>query len=402
LSERQADAVLAMPLRRLTSLEQDGLRKESLELMEERERLRHLLDDRAALLESMVAELKALKKRYSTPRRTRLVAGGDDLVAQRAAAVRPNTELQRQQALEALPGDGRLLIQADGVVRIVTPQALGRLHLDEAAPLGEHPSPARLILPVTMKPSLLAFSASGRVAMLRWEFAAQQPGSLDKFLPEGLLGDPIVEVLPLPQNSTGTLGLLSSDGRFKRLPVEAFSELSGRAATVLKLKEGVTLTRVVPCCDGTSLVVGSSSGRLLRLDVNETTLPVLGRAAQGPTLLRLLPGETIVGAACVADGGEVLLASQLGLIKRLAVASLRPCQRGDLGQIGLQFLERRDQLIDLQPFLDTTIAAVVSNNRSQRLDPSSLPAGDTAAAALALGLAAGESLRQLVTLTTAL
>ncbi|MCX5932075.1 MAG: DNA topoisomerase 4 subunit A [Cyanobacteria bacterium] len=402
LSERQADAVLAMPLRRLTSLEQDGLRKESLELMEERERLRHLLDDRAALLESMVTELKALKKRYSTPRRTRLVAGGDDLVAQRAAAVRPNTELQRQQALEALPGDGRLLIQADGVVRIVTPQALGRLHLDEAAPLGEHPSPARLILPVAMKPSLLAFSASGRVAMLRWEFAAQQPGSLDKFLPESLLGDPIVEVLPLPQNATGTLGLLSSDGRFKRLPVEAFSELSGRAATVLKLKEGVSLTRVVPCCDGTSLVVGSSSGRLLRLDVNETTLPVLGRAAQGPTLLRLLPGETIVGAACVADGGEVLLASQLGLIKRLAVASLRPCQRGDLGQIGLQFLERRDQLIDLQPFLDTTIAAVVSNNRSQRLDPSSLPAGDPPAAALALGLAAGESLRQLVTLTTAL
>ncbi|MDM7937122.1 MAG: DNA topoisomerase 4 subunit A [Cyanobium sp. CZS 48M] len=402
LSERQADAVLAMPLRRLTSLEQDGLRKESLELMEERVRLRHLLDDRAALLESMVAELKALKKRYSTPRRTRLVAGGDDLVAQRAAAVRPNTELQRQQALEALPGDGRLLIQADGVVRIVTPQALGRLHLDEAAPLGEHPSPARLILPVTMKPSLLAFSASGRVAMLRWEFAAQQPGSLDKFLPESLLGDPIVEVLPLPQNATGTLGLLSSDGRFKRLPVEAFSELSGRAATVLKLKEGVSLTRVVPCCDGTSLVVGSSSGRLLRLDVNETTLPVLGRAAQGPTLLRLLPGETIVGAACVADGGEVLLASQLGLIKRLAVASLRPCQRGDLGQIGLQFLERRDQLIDLQPFLDTTIAAVASNNRSQRLDPSSLPAGDPPAAALDLGLAAGESLRQLVTLTTAL
>lgn len=67
LSERQADAVLAMPLRRLTSLEQDGLRQESGELQEERERLRHLLDDRPALLDAMVAELKALKKRYFTP-----------------------------------------------------------------------------------------------------------------------------------------------------------------------------------------------------------------------------------------------------------------------------------------------------------------------------------------------
>ena len=36
LSERQADAVLAMPLRRLTGLEQEGLRKEAEDLQEER------------------------------------------------------------------------------------------------------------------------------------------------------------------------------------------------------------------------------------------------------------------------------------------------------------------------------------------------------------------------------
>ncbi len=367
LSERQADAVLAMPLRRLTSLEQDGLRQESGELLEERERLRHLLDDRPALLDAMVAELKALKKRYVTPRRTRLVAGGDDLLAQRAAAVRPNTELQRQQALDALPGDGRLLIQSDGVVRIVAPQALGRLHLDEAAPLGEHPAPARLILPVAERPSLLAFSASGRVAMLRWEFAAQQPGSLEKFLPESLLGDPIVEVLPLPLTPTGTLGLLSSDGRFKRLPLETFRELSGRAATVLKLKDGVRLRRVVPCTDGQDLVVASTTGRLLRLAVNDDTLPLMGKAAQGPTLLRLLPGESVVGAACVDPGTDVLLVSRHSQLKRLEVESLRRCERGDLGQIGLRFRQREDELVDLQAGNTAIVGLRFSTGRSLRL-----------------------------------
>ncbi len=98
LSERQADAVLAMPLRRLTGLEQESLRKEVEDLRGERSRLRLLLDDRGALLDHLVRELKALRKRYATPRRTRLVEGGDDLVAQRSAAVRPNAELQRQQA----------------------------------------------------------------------------------------------------------------------------------------------------------------------------------------------------------------------------------------------------------------------------------------------------------------
>ncbi|MEA5412917.1 DNA topoisomerase (ATP-hydrolyzing), partial [Synechococcus sp. BA-120 BA3] len=297
LSERQADAVLAMPLRRLTGLEQEGLRKEAADLEQERTRLRHLLNDRGTLLDTMVSELKGLKKRYATPRRTRLVEGGDALVAQRAAAVRPNTELQRQQAFEALAGDGRLLIQTDGAVRIVTPQMLGRLHLDQAAELGDLPPPARLILPVAEQPALLAFSAGGKVALLRWEFAGQNPGRLERFLPDSLHGETVVQVLPLPQPPSGSIGLLSTDGRFKRLPIEDFLELSGRPATVLKLKEGVALQRVVPCREGEDLVVVTSTGRVLRLAINDTNLPVLGRTAQGPMLLRLLPGERVVGAA---------------------------------------------------------------------------------------------------------
>ena len=134
LSERQADAVLAMPLRRLTGLEQESLRQELDELRAERQRLKLLLDNRDQLLDAMVTELKALKKRFSTPRRTRLVEGGDALMAERAASQRPNTELLRQQALAALPGDGRVLIQADGQVKIVTPQVLGRLHLNDPLP----------------------------------------------------------------------------------------------------------------------------------------------------------------------------------------------------------------------------------------------------------------------------
>ncbi|HYP03007.1 MAG TPA: DNA topoisomerase (ATP-hydrolyzing) subunit A, partial [Cyanobium sp.] len=264
LSDRQADAVLAMPLRRLTGLEQESLRKEADDLAVERNQLRHLLDDRDSLLSAMVSELKALRKRYATPRRTRLVEGGDELVAQRAAAVRPNAELQRQQAFEALAGDSRLLIQADGQVRIVTPQVLGRLHLTEETDLGDQPAPARLILSTTAQPALLAFTASARVALLRWEFAGQQGGGLEKFLPDSLEGERVRQVLPLPSPEGVSLGLLSSDGRFKRLAIEEFLELSGRAATVLKLRDGVELQRVVPCFEGQDLVVASSTGRMLR------------------------------------------------------------------------------------------------------------------------------------------
>ncbi|MEB3247611.1 MAG: DNA topoisomerase (ATP-hydrolyzing), partial [Synechococcus sp.] len=183
LSERQADAVLAMPLRRLTGLEQESLRNEAEELRLERERLQLLLRERDQLLDAMVQELKQLKKRFATPRRTRLIEGGDHLLAEKAANQRPNAELQRRQALGALPSDGRLLIQNDGQVKVVSPQLLGRLHLNEPVGLGDEPSPARLILPIQPAPRLLVLTASGRMALVRWEFAGQQPGGLERFLP---------------------------------------------------------------------------------------------------------------------------------------------------------------------------------------------------------------------------
>jgi DNA gyrase subunit A len=400
LTERQAEAVLAMPLRRLTGLEQESLRKESEDLATERTRLRHLLDDRDTLLNTMVSELKVLKKRYSTPRRTRLVEGGDELVALRAAAVRPNTELQRQQAFEGLANDSQLLIQADGLVRIVSAQILGKLHLQEAAELGEHPAPARLLLPVQAQPALLAFTAAGRVALLRWEFAGQQSGGLEKFLPDSLEGERVIQVLPLPKQPGCTLGLLSTDGRFKRLPLEEFLELSGRAATILKLKEGVELQRVVACREDEELVVASSTGRMLRLAINEATLPVMGRMAQGPTLMRLLPGERVVGAASSPASGNVVLASRLGQLKRLALESLRLCQRGDLGQIGLRFLDRSDELVDLQGPGTSVMGVVLAggNGLSLRLKLAAVPLQDTSGSGLSLGLATGQQVQELVPL----
>jgi DNA gyrase subunit A len=398
LSERQADAVLAMPLRRLTSLEQDGLRSEAEELGRERTRLRELLDRRDVLLDALVSELKGLKKRYATPRRTRLVEGGDALVAQRAAAVRPNAELLRRKAFEGLSSDGKLLISCDGQTRIVAPQMLGRLHLEEPVELGEHPAPAQLILPVAQQPSLLAFTSGGRVAMLRWEFAGQQPGPLEKFLPDSLEGERVVQVLPLENDPALSLGLLSTDGRFKRLPISEFQELSGRATTVLKLKDGVELRKVVTCREGEDLVVASSTGRVLRLEVTEANLPLMGRTAQGPLLMRLLPGESVVGVASAAAGDDVLLASRLGQLKRLKVDSLRLCQRGDLGQIGLRFQDRADQLVDLGGMGTELVSVLVSGNRHFRLASNQLVSEEAPGSGQTFPLGKGESVLKVIPL----
>ena len=414
LSERQADAVLAMPLRRLTGLEQESLRQEAEELRAERQRLRLLLDNRDQLLDALVKELRQLKKRFATPRRTRLVEGGDHLLAERAASQRPNAELQRRQALEALPPDSRILIQNDGQVKVVSPQLLGRLHLNEAADLGDEPSPARLILPINPAPRLLALTSSGRIALVRWEFAGQQPGGLERFLPTALEGETVISLLRLPavddetSNNRMSLGLLTTDGRFKRLPLNDIQELSGRAATVLKLKEGVTLLSAMICSEGGTVALVSDIGRVLCLPVEEQCLPLMGKLAQGPMTMRMLPGEKLVGAVSqpasndvnVSDqnNGEVLVGSNNGHLIRLSLGELRRCRRGDLGEIAVKLSAKgkdADRLVAICESADL-IGVVSSKGRNARIVYDTLSTNSNQPSAL--NLRAEETLSQLVPL----
>ena len=416
LSERQADAVLAMPLRRLTGLEQESLRQEAEELRAERQRLRLLLDNRDQLLDALVQELRQLKKRFATPRRTRLVEGGDHLLAERAASQRPNAELQRRQALEALPPDSRILIQNDGQVKVVSPQLLGRLHLNEAADLGDEPSPARLILPINPAPRLLALTSSGRIALVRWEFAGQQPGGLERFLPTALEGETVISLLRLPavedetSNSRMSLGLLTTDGRFKRLPLNDIQELSGRAATVLKLKEGVTLLSAMICSEGGTVALVSDIGRVLCLPVEEQCLPLMGKLAQGPMTMRMLPGERLVGAvsrpansgesASDQNNGEVLVGSNNGHLIRLSLGELRRCRRGDLGEIAVKLNatgKDADRLVAVCENADL-IGVVSSKGRHARIVYETLSTNSDQPSAL--NLQAEETLSQLVALNS--
>ena len=283
-------------------------------------------------------------------------------------------------------------------MRIVGPQVLGRLHLGGGRRVG------RTVASGSADPAdrpgaiLLAFTAGGKVALLRWEFAGQTPGGLEKFLPDSLTGERVVQVLPLP--SEGSLGLLSTDGRFKRLSIDEFQELSGRAASVLKLKDGVRLLRVVICRQDREVVVASSTGRMLRLAVNEANLPLMGRAAQGPLLLRLLPGERWWAPPPWPPAGTCCWPAVVGQLKRLAVENLRPCQRGDLGQIAIRFRDRQDALVDLCGAETAWCSVVISEVRSVRLATADLERQDSSGDGELLGLGARETVQALVPLIT--
>jgi len=75
LSEVQAEAILEMPLRRLTGLEVSKIKEELEGLVDSIKVLEDILGSDKALRKLVAAELKALAKTYGTPRRSVLVSG---------------------------------------------------------------------------------------------------------------------------------------------------------------------------------------------------------------------------------------------------------------------------------------------------------------------------------------
>ncbi|WP_269622064.1 DNA gyrase/topoisomerase IV subunit A [Prochlorococcus marinus] len=345
LNEKQSEGILSMPLRKLTNLETQSLYNELDVLKTIKNDLQKLLDNRNVLLKLMISEFKTLQKKFGSKRKTRLKEGGDELLAERNANLRPNAELQRKKAFEGLPKDGTLLIQSNNEVKILNPRILKKLNLNESCIIGEEPSPANIIWPIIKNPKIIAITNTGKIALLKWEFAGLQPGKINKFLPSGLEGEIVISLIPLVNNNNLSLGLLSSDGRFKRININEILDLSGRATTILKLKNNVSLKSAFLChCEG-FLIIVSDIGRIIKLRVNDITMPTMGKLAQGPILMKMLPGENIISGLSIAKDKacDLIFVTQNGNVIKKYSDDINIYDKGDMGTIAIELIENKNK-----------------------------------------------------------
>jgi len=152
---------------------------------------------------------------------------------------------------------------------------LGRLHLDEAAPIAstQIPSPADPAI-VRAKPALLPFSGHGQGGPAALGSSPpSRTAALKSSCPEEAGGDgrPAQFVCRWQETAGQSLGLLSSDGRFKRLPNRNISGASSAPRRqVLQAQDGIELCPGGPSARrGKDLLVASSTGRCCALWSND-------------------------------------------------------------------------------------------------------------------------------------
>ena len=142
-----------------------------------------------------------------------------------------------------------------------------------------------------------------------------------------------------------------------------WNHLTARGLTVIKLKDDDRLLSAQITQPGQDAILATAGGRLLRFEVNDKQLPILGRTAIGLQALRLRKQEQLVGGVTGKDD-NLLLVSQLGYVKRMPVSVLRRGNRGDIGSQALQFTSKTDALADI--LLAPTAAEVIVVTNTQR------------------------------------
>jgi DNA gyrase subunit A len=96
----------------------------------------------------------------------------------------------------------------------------------------------------------------------------------------------------------------------------------------------------------------------------------MGRLAQGPMTMRLLPGEQLIGALCPLEP-TVLLVSEQGQFARIDLTSIRSSQRGDLGSMAIQITGDTDRITGITE-TNGLIGIVSTEQRHGRIDPTTL------------------------------
>ncbi|MBW3042984.1 DNA topoisomerase (ATP-hydrolyzing) subunit A [Prochlorococcus marinus] len=371
INERQADGILGMPLKKITSLEKTSLKNEIKDLKLKRDDLESIINNREQLMKLMIKELRELKKRFGSSRKTKLIEGGDALIAERIANQRPNKELQRINALKELSIDSEIIIQSNNEIKIVPSITIKKLKLKESNQ-EKYFLPPKLIWPIKNEPKILAISELGKIGILKWEFAGQNPGPLEKFLPAGLENDKIINFIPLPNKKGMSLGLISSDGKFKRIAISEITDISNRSTTILKLKDKIKLKSCLIFEENSYLLVISNIGRIIKLKITENEFPCMGKLAKGSNIIKLFPGESIVDVFTVEDKqikNLILITNKNSFIKH-NIQEIEISKKGELGTIGINFKDTKktkDRVINC--FIDNEYIYIKTNkDRYEKLD----------------------------------
>ena len=328
LSEVQAQAILAMQLRKLTGLDRQAIENELAELLAKIAEYQAILADEQKILDIIKSELAEMKEKLGDARRTKII----------------NHELGKMTEEDVIPEeDAVILLTDENYVKRTSMTDYRRQNRGGKGKRGlttkESDTVAQLITASTHD-FLSFFTNKGRVFRLR-AFDVPAAGLQAK-------GTPVVNLLSLQpeekvtsiikyskdevQSGDGYLFMATTNGTIKKTKAKEYENIRANGLIAIKLDDGDELRWVRRTSGNDDVIMSTAFGQAIRF--NEQDARSMGRSARGVRGIRLRPGDKVVGVDVVDpsnDKAKLLIMGEKGYGKITKASNFPVHKRGGIG-----------------------------------------------------------------------
>ena len=359
----QAQAIVDMQLKRLTSLEIEDLRKELQELELLIEHLKDLLAHPEKILALIKQETDELAEKFGDDRRT-------DIVSDEVEEINIEDLIKKEQMV--------VLVSNLGYIKRVPVTAYKRQNRG-----GKGSNSAALveddfidqIFTASTHDYIMFITNEGKAYWVKVheipEASRTSRGSHIKSLLAVSSDEEITTIVSLKEFSSDTYLLMATAGGIvKKVQTDSFQNAKTRGIIAIKLDEGDKLVSAILTTGKDELMLVTRHGQALR--VSETEIRDQGRASHGVIGIRLSGGDELTGALRI-NGGKLLVMSENGYGKRVDFSEFTPHGRGTGGQKVYTITEKTGEVVGLLAVADDDeIVCITGQGKTIRVQVSSI------------------------------
>ena len=311
LSERQAQAILDLQLRRLTKLEIDKLVLELKELEEKIKKLTAIIGSKKLLKEVIIEELTLIKKSFKNPRRSEIVAD----VANAEVVVHSNDKPHEEFVVGLTHSNTIKRMQLKHVMLSNRTATEKSTYYDTYS---------QLINSTTGK-ALHLFTNLGNCYKLdafdvpeaRWR---DKGANLIELFPEALPKEKVIYAESVDENyPENDLYFFTSLGMVKRTNWSEYKLLK-KVFQSAKLRDDDEIIAIQPELQNSTIMYVTNSGMGLNFDKSD--IPLQGRISTGVKGINLSGKDFVVFASQVQENASLFMLSDKGYFKKLRLSDV--------------------------------------------------------------------------------
>lgn len=351
MSAFQANAVLAMPLRNLTKLNQQQLEDRYKEALAKVQNLMDILNDPARLTKVLRDEITYLRDKFGDERRTKIIAreAGDfsdeDLIPEEEAII----SISRDSYIKRVSIDAYRMQQRGGK------GVSNTMKTDD--------EPAHLFQ-VSTHHFILFFTNRGKVYRLK-AYEIPESGRYAKGMPvinyiaiES--GDRVTATVSVKEiTGDGFLTMVTKKGEIKRTAIANFANIRSNGLIAFNIEEGDELGWVLKTAGDDDLILVTREGQSIRFP--EMAARGRGRQAGGVRAVRFKNDDDhLVSADIVRPGATLLVVGEHGFGKRTDLDEYRIQGRGGSGILTMNVTEKTGKIVGAEVVDEDDILMVIT------------------------------------------